>query len=610
VLLITNGKNRGNAAGAAEDLRAIHGVQLFALAINSTAENIGSLTRLIGPDYASERLLLINSVDEISGDKLSFIRESLCGQITPSFELDTTDPHSTIKRDVTAVPIRDKVTAVVQRTTRHIRPTPLCKDGFLRPYMISVAVDISSRAAPQDFERVLAMISTFVQEKFGGDPHRIQLNFVAFGKDIQTAEKGLSVEQLTERLHSLKQTDGKESPQLSRAINVSVDMLDSNAISGVNKITLLVSSDGTTSDDLSNERLRDNHHIIAISVKMPTTDLLKTLTGSPTRVIHLSNWGTDLKELFSSWLAHAICEVSTTKGSPRKAVTKPTKVLDNTQPSDVKLNALSPHSLSVTWTCCTNTNVTYEIRYTPDRSIPEEKWPRLSATCRESFGKTIDHLPTNNEYTVCVVALQQGTSKAENKSCETISLTKETPIIATPEPLANISPCQCVCTDNGDAILMPSCSTTEAQRHLTTLPPAETGECPCRVKPQRGVCPSGYFRQSNMCIDVNECEQDNGGCSHGCVNTPGDYYCACPHGLMRDPAHPKICINVAGSFDRITELLAQYLHANSKSVDGNEVNAEGPQKFKAVVKTDDSKTLQFEWTYVPTAVRNALKWLL
>lgn len=74
------------------------------------------------------------------------------------------------------------------------------------------------------------------------------------------------------------------------------------------------------------------------------------------------------------------------------------------------------------------------------------------------------------------------------------------------------------------------------------------------------------FATSDYIIDVNECQQQNGGCSHGCVNTPGDFYCACPHGMMRDPVNPKSCINVAGSFDRIAELLGQYLSANREGI--------------------------------------------
>lgn len=59
------------------------------------------LTRLVGANYADERLLRVDTVDEISGEKLSFIRESLCGHITPS-----AGEHTTVKRDVTTVPIR------------------------------------------------------------------------------------------------------------------------------------------------------------------------------------------------------------------------------------------------------------------------------------------------------------------------------------------------------------------------------------------------------------------------------------------------------------------------------------------------------------------------
>lgn len=55
--------------------------------------------------------------------------------------------------------------------------------------------------------------------------------------------------------------------------------------------------------------------------------------------------------------------------------------------------------------------------------------------------------------------------------------------------------------------------------------------------------------------------------------------------MMRDPADHKTCINVAGSFDRITELLAQYLHANSKNVDGHKVG---------VSSTDTDKGRRFK----------------
>ena len=31
-------------------------------------------------------------------------------------------------------------------------------------------------------------------------------------------------------------------------------------------------------------------------------------------------------------------------------------------------------------------------------------------------------------------------------------------------------------------------------------------------------------------LDINECDQLNGDCSHYCNNTDGSYYCSCPVG--------------------------------------------------------------------------------
>ena len=36
------------------------------------------------------------------------------------------------------------------------------------------------------------------------------------------------------------------------------------------------------------------------------------------------------------------------------------------------------------------------------------------------------------------------------------------------------------------------------------------------------------------CIDVNECEKDNGGCQHTCENTRGSYICSCRHQYVLD----------------------------------------------------------------------------
>jgi len=32
----------------------------------------------------------------------------------------------------------------------------------------------------------------------------------------------------------------------------------------------------------------------------------------------------------------------------------------------------------------------------------------------------------------------------------------------------------------------------------------------------------------NVAAEVNECQTDNGGCSHTCINTLRSFYCECP----------------------------------------------------------------------------------
>jgi len=44
-------------------------------------------------------------------------------------------------------------------------------------------------------------------------------------------------------------------------------------------------------------------------------------------------------------------------------------------------------------------------------------------------------------------------------------------------------------------------------------------------------CFDGYtLEERTNCIDVNECEINNGGCSHDCVNLNGTSFCSCPNG--------------------------------------------------------------------------------
>ncbi|XP_055531345.1 uncharacterized protein LOC129722123 isoform X2 [Wyeomyia smithii] len=50
------------------------------------------------------------------------------------------------------------------------------------------------------------------------------------------------------------------------------------------------------------------------------------------------------------------------------------------------------------------------------------------------------------------------------------------------------------------------------------------------------LCPSGYYFNTTMgdCQDTNECDNDNAGCQHHCINGDGNYYCSCKYGFKLD----------------------------------------------------------------------------
>ncbi|VDL80556.1 unnamed protein product, partial [Nippostrongylus brasiliensis] len=618
VIMITNGRNRGNAAPAAEDLRETYNVQLFVLAVATDSEGLSTLKRIAGTEYP-DRVIEVPTAFELD-ERTADISRHLCGYTTPAQISTATEPtlHRTTKREVSSD--SRSQTIFPRGISRGLKFPPLCSDGIKRPYQFNILVDVTARSSPQDFRLAIDHLSLFFQKRFAPDDNMLQFNIMTVNsKKVLDARAGLVVGEIVFALNDITQNgDDVESAKLGVGVDSLVEMSNENYIIGSHKIMLIISADSTSSDAAlpSAEYATGDfgQNIIGLSVRKPSTDLLTNMAGTGTRVIHL-DW-TSPNELFNSWFAYAICDyvtATTIKTAPtttkaksittRKTTPAPAAVSAAT---NVEAVPLSPNSFSVSWTCCTNRKSNYTILYTHDTSIPQKNWQKREATCRDSFGTTIKDLPTDHQYTACVVAANGKESPSEAK------LEDYTTIAEAYEPV-EIAPCNCLC-DRGEAVLRPSCDVAvDEYRPIATLPPATEGECPCKIKSHGGRCPFGYILAKGQCYDVDECAVDNGGCSHGCVNTPGGHYCACPYGMTRDPLDPNTCVNAANSFDRIAQLLSQYLHANAQQAAGSmrtdAIATQQKTKYKATIKSGDGNTITFEWSSVPAVVRRAFRWL-
>ncbi|XP_071816698.1 uncharacterized protein [Apostichopus japonicus] len=62
-------------------------------------------------------------------------------------------------------------------------------------------------------------------------------------------------------------------------------------------------------------------------------------------------------------------------------------------------------------------------------------------------------------------------------------------------------------------------------------------ECECR---------DGFVANDNStgCVDINECQEDNGGCQQVCVNLPGKHECRCRNGFQGLNIDNKICLDI------------------------------------------------------------------
>ena len=79
----------------------------------------------------------------------------------------------------------------------------------------------------------------------------------------------------------------------------------------------------------------------------------------------------------------------------------------------------------------------------------------------------------------------------------------------------------------------------------------ETQECVNTLGGSYCRCKNGFKKEKNgsttesQCIDIDECKDDNFGCSHTCINVFGGAHCLCPYGYKLEDEDPfKECVDI------------------------------------------------------------------
>ena len=84
----------------------------------------------------------------------------------------------------------------------------------------------------------------------------------------------------------------------------------------------------------------------------------------------------------------------------------------------------------------------------------------------------------------------------------------------------------------------------DSQRYQQNYPSAQSTYPPSTVSPPsyHNQCPIGYEWKYTKCVDIDECQFQNGGCTRNCHNTIGSFQCSCGDGFELGPDE-RSCID-------------------------------------------------------------------